>query len=335
MSYFKNKTILITGGTGSWGRELTKRLLPENPKQIRIYSRGEHAQVEMMRSFNDPRLDFYVGDVRDQERLVETTRGVDIIFHLAALKHVPVCERHIWEAIQTNIVGTKAVVEAALLNNVDKAIYVSSDKAVEPINLYGQTKAISEKIFVAANSLPGKTRFACLRAGNVIGTRGSVIPLFVKQIQESDRITVTDKNMTRFFQLVQPVIGLLVETAAKAEGGEIFVPKMPAAKIETLVRVMISKLKNKKIKIEYPGIRPGEKIDEVLVSRTELSRTAELPDYFVILPYDFLTKKYNFSRHRKHMTKRTQEYGSGNITHLGTEEIENLLNKAGYLSYSS
>ncbi len=332
MSQLKGKTIFITGGTGSWGYELTSQILKQDPAEVRIFSRGEHAQIEMAREFGDPRLDFYIGDVRDEERLKETMRGANIVFHLAALKHVPICERHIWEAVQTNIYGTNAVVRAALFNNVDVAVYVSSDKAVEPINLYGETKAIAEKLFVAANSMPGKTRFACLRAGNVIGTRGSVIPFFKKQISSSGKVTLTDKRMTRFFELSGPVIELLLRVAEEACGGEIFIPKMPSANIETLAKVMIEKLSGGTATIEYVGMRPGEKIHELLISESEIDRVAEFPGNFVILPYDFLNKHEKFVGYTGKMTKLAGAYSSGTIPLLEEKEIEAVLKRSGYLS---
>jgi UDP-N-acetylglucosamine 4,6-dehydratase len=332
MSRLKGKTVFITGGTGSWGHELTRQILKNDPAEIRIFSRGEHAQVEMAREFDDLRLNFYIGDVRDEERLMETMRGVDVVFHLAALKHVPICERHIWEAVQTNVYGTNAVIRAALFNDVDVAVYVSSDKAVEPINIYGQTKAIAEKLFVAANSMPGKTRFACLRSGNVIGTHGSVIPLFNSQIANSGKVTLTDKRMTRFFELQETVIELLLRVAEEAHGGEIFIPKMQSVNIETLAKVMIEKLSGGTAKIEYIGMRPGEKIHELLISESEIGRVAEFPNNFVILPYDFLSKREKFSDYMGKMAKLTGAYGSGTIPLLTPKEIENVLRKGGYLT---
>lgn len=332
MSFFRDKTIFLTGGTGSWGHELTRRLLKENPKEIRIYSRGEHAQVEMAREFNDPRLDFYIGDVRDRDRLVETMRGVDIVFHLAALKHVPVCERHIWEAVQTNIHGTNNVIHAASANNVAVAVDVSTDKAVEPINLYGQTKAVAEKLFVAANSLPGETIFACIRAGNVIGTHGSVIPFFIKQIKESNEVTVTDKHMTRFFELEGPVIELLMHVAEAARGGEIFVPKMPSVNIESLAKVMVKNLGNKNTKIREIGTRPGEKVHEILVSESDIARTMEFPAHFVILPYEFLNKRESLPAHKGKIGTLKHAYTSGSIALATEQEIEAILMKAGLLT---
>lgn len=332
MSYFTDKTIFVTGGTGSWGKELIGQLLLDNPKEIRVFSRGEHAQVETMRAFNDPRLNFYIGDVRDRERLIEAMRGVDVVFHLAALKHVPVCERHIWETVQTNVTGTKNVVDAALANNVPRAIYISSDKAVAPVNLYGHTKAISEKLFTTANTLPGQTVFSCIRAGNVIGTHGSVVPLFQAQLARSNKITLTDKRMTRFFEPVHTMIAFLIKAASEAKGGEIIIPKMPSVRVETLAQAMIAKLGNADTKIEDVGIRPGEKIHELLVSNHEISRTAEFPDRFVVLPYNFLLDKASFADYHTHITSMTNEYGSGTIPSLNVEETTSLLKRSGHLS---
>jgi len=270
-------TILITGGTGSWGNELVKQLLQKhNPKEIRIFSRGEHKQVEMKRKFTDPRIKYYIGDVRDKDRLSVVTRDVDVLFHLAALKHVPVCEENPWEAVQTNIIGLQNVIETSIENKVKKVIDVSTDKAVDPFNLYGVTKACGEKLMVAANTSSKDTRFVCVRGGNVLGTNGSVIPLFVEQIKKLNKITVTDERMTRFLMRVEDAIGLVLHATFNSYGGDIFVMKMPGVKIIDLARVMVKRLGNNKTGIDLIGIRPGEKICEVLVSRYEVDHTYDI-----------------------------------------------------------
>lgn len=335
-TFYKNKVILVIGGTGSWGQELVRQLLAEEPREVRVMSRGEHAQVNMMRRFSDfPQLSFYLGDVRDLNRVMEVMQGVDIVFHLAALKHVPICERHIWETVQTNVMGTQNVVEAVRINEVERAIYISSDKAVEPINLYGHTKAISEKIFITANAFPkSKTLFSCIRAGNVLGTQGSVVPLFREQIERHNKVTLTDDRMTRFLVPVPEMISFLVRVSAEAKGGEIFVPKMPAVRIVELAQVMMTTLGNRRTKMEAVGIRPAEKIHELLVSHDEISRTIEFQNYFVIMPYDFILEKLPQLQTYFTQGERVQDlaYSSATAIHLNDKQISQFLRKNGYLS---
>lgn len=285
MFSYKGKTILITGGTGSWGTELVQQLLKKGDvKEIRIFSRGEFQQTEMKRRFNNhPKLNFFIGDVRDLNRLLLVTKGVDYIFHLAALKHVPVCENHPTEAVQTNIAGTSNVIEAALINKAGRVIYAASDKGVDPINLYGITKACAERLIVAANKL-GDTKFICVRGGNIIETRGSVIPLFYEQIKNHNLITLTDYQMTRFFISLPEIIGFILAISPKAYGGEVFVPKAKSAAIKNLAELMIGRFGDKKTGIKVIGSRAGEKIHELLVSKNEAGRTFDMGDYFVVLP---------------------------------------------------
>jgi FlaA1/EpsC-like NDP-sugar epimerase len=327
---FNNKTILITGGSGSWGNELTRQLLKLNPKDIRIYSRGEVKQWIMKRRFNNnPKLKFIIGDVRDKERLKIAFRNVDIVFHLAALKHVPVCEENPNEAVLTNIQGTQNAVDAAIENNVKLFVDVSTDKAVDPLNLYGVTKACGEKLSIAANNAFGKTRFVCVRGGNVIGTNGSVVPLFREQILKNNKITITDERMTRFFITLEEAITLLFKAAQKCVGGEVFVIKMPSAKITDLAEVMINKLGNKNTKKEIVGIRPGEKIHEVLVSRYETKRVIEDENYFIIVP---MIKVSGVEEHYKRKKRiKLDEFNSQNTRQLSKEEIKELLQKEGWL----
>ena len=329
---FKNSTILITGGTGSWGQELTRQLLEKyGTKEIRIYSRGEHRQVEMRRKFQDIRIKYFIGDVRDKDRVRLASDGTDFVFHLAALKHVPVCEQNPWEAVQTNIIGIQNIIEAAIKNNVKKVIYVSSDKAVDPFNLYGVTKACGEKLIIAANLL-NHTKFVCFRAGNVTGTSGSVIPLFREQILKLNAVTLTDKQMSRFFMRLRDVIGLLLRTAIDSIGGEVFVTKMPACKIMDLAEVMLKELGNRRSKIKIIGIRPGEKLYEVLVSRYEMPRTFELDDFFVILPQIKIEETELFYKDRKNSLADMGEFNSNNAHLLSKREMEKLLKKDGWLN---
>ncbi|OUB14298.1 UDP-N-acetylglucosamine 4,6-dehydratase [Bacillus thuringiensis serovar yunnanensis] len=282
----KNKTVLVTGGTGSWGHELVKQLLETNVKEVRIYSRNESLQFKMQKQFKDnKRLTFIIGDIRDSEQLTNACRGVDYIFHLAALKHVPICEFYPSEAMKTNVEGTKNVITAATYNQVEKVIYVSTDKAADPSNTYGMTKALGERFIIQANVKQTNTKFICVRAGNVLGTAGSVVPLFKKQIEEDSQITLTDRHMTRFFLTVESAIKLLFKVIKEGQGGEIFVTKMPACKIQDLAEVLIEDSGRTKIQINELGIRPGEKLTEILLSEEESRASKHFDeDYFVILP---------------------------------------------------
>jgi len=323
------QTILITGGSGSWGNELVKSILNKySPKEIRIFSRGELKQVEMKRKFHDPRIKYIIGDVRDKDKMLLATNGVDTIFHLAALKHVPVCEENPEEAVHTNIIGTENVIYSALENGVKKVVDISTDKAVDPFNLYGVTKACGEKLVIAAN-LHNSTQFVCIRGGNVIGTNGSVVPLFVEQIDKTNEVTITDPRMTRFFMSLEEAIGLVLKATAETVGGEIFVMKMPGCKITDLAEVMIKRLGNSHTRIREIGIRPGEKLFEVLVSRYEVPRTYDLGKYFVILPQINLPKINDFYLQKK-LNNIPESFDSNNAIQLNPEEIEQMLVSDGW-----
>lgn len=331
MEYLLNQAILITGGTGSWGQELTRQLLYNcQPKEIRIYSRGEHKQVGMRRRFNDPRLRFYIGDIRDKSRLMLVGKNVDTIFHLAALKHVPVCEENPWEAIQTNIIGTQNVIETALAHKAKKVVYVSSDKAVDPFNLYGATKSCGEQLILDGNR-HDTTRFVSIRAGNVIGTSGSVVPLFRNQILKNNEVTITHSDMTRFFMRIREAVGLLLKAARDSIGGEILVMKMPACKITDVADVMIEALGNKNTGRRVIGIRPGEKISEVLVSRYEVPFTLDLGAYFVILPITSLKETGNNYKRMNLPRTLTEAYDSHRATRLEKTQIMQLLKQTGWI----
>jgi len=256
---FTNSTFFVTGGTGSWGHELVKQLLYKNPKEIVVFSRNETSQVAMKRAFDDPRLRFCIGDIRDKEALVAASEGADYVYHLAALKHVPVCEDQPLEALKTNVTGTQNVIEAAIENKVKKVIYISTDKAANPSNFYGMTKAIGEKLIMHANLLKSETKFVCVRGGNVLGTNGSVIHIFLKQIREKNEIGITDTEMTRFFLTLEDAIELLFKASEESLGGEIFVMMMPTCKILDLAEVLIEALGRKHVTIKELGVRPGEK----------------------------------------------------------------------------
>ncbi len=325
--------ILVTGGTGSWGNELVSQLLKNYlPREIRIYSRGEHKQVEMKRKFQDSRLKYYIGDVRDRDQLISASKGVDVVFHLAALKHVPVCEENPWEAVLTNIIGIQNVIDASIANKVKRVIDISTDKAVDPFNLYGVSKACGEKLIIAANLISKDTRFACIRGGNVLGTNGSVVPLFKEQISKLNEITITDNGMTRFLMLVEEAIELVLHATVNSFGGEVFVMKMPACKIIELARVMIDKLGDSKTKIKTIGVRPGEKLYEVLVSRYEIPRTFDVGKYFIILPQIKLEETENYYKKMQKIKLKSEEFNSNNTHMLNKSEILSLLNKDGWFN---
>ena len=277
----KGKVILLTGGTGSFGQKFTEIVLAEHdPKAIRIFSRGEFLQMEMARRFDtDPRLRFFIGDVRDKERLQLAMRGADIVVHAAALKQVPACEYNPIEAVKTNINGAANVIDAAIGAAVPKVAFISTDKAVHPVNLYGSTKLVAEKLFVQANSYTqGKLHFSCVRYGNVVGSRGSVIPLFLEQ-QNNGAVTITDKAMTRFLITLDQGVRFVMGSIEKMVGGEVFVPKIPSMRLLDIVEAVAPHAKLRVI-----GIRPGEKLHEVLITPEESRRTIEFDNYYVIEP---------------------------------------------------
>ncbi|CAM4434833.1 polysaccharide biosynthesis protein [Paenibacillus phoenicis] len=327
---FKDQVILVTGGTGSWGYELIRQLLPQDPKEIIIYSRGEAAQVAMSRTFNDERLTFRIGDIRDKEALVAACQNVDIVFHLAALKHVPICEEQPAEALKTNVVGTQNVIEAAIKNKVKKVLYISTDKASNPSNFYGMTKAIGEKLVVYANLIQDETRFVCIRGGNVLGTNGSVIHLFKQQIREQKRVKITDLEMTRFFLTMPEAIQLLFKASRESIGGEIFVMLMPTCRIIDLAEVLIEASGIPDVSIEVTGIRPGERIHELLLSEYE-SRSTVVYDkeYLVIMPALEIVGLRDRYGHLPLVP-----YGELSSEHelMSKEEIRIMLDKGGFLS---
>lgn len=280
---FDNKTILITGGTGSFGVFLLSNLLARfKPKKIIIYSRDELKQFYMQQKFDSPCMRFFLGDVRDGERLKQAMNGVDFVVHAAALKQVPAAEYNPMECIKTNIYGAENVINAAMSNNVDKVIALSTDKAANPINLYGATKLASDKLFVAANNMVGgaRTRFAVVRYGNVVGSRGSVVPFFQKLIEEgADSLPVTDLRMTRFWITLQEGVDFVLTNFRRMRGGEIFVPRIPSIRIVDLAAAMAPNLPTRVV-----GIRPGEKLHEIMCPSDDSHLTLEFADHFVIQP---------------------------------------------------
>lgn len=328
---FKDKTILVTGGTGSWGRTLTRTLLRENPSEVRIFSRNEYAQVLMQREFGyDHRLKFVIGDVRDYDAVEAGCKGADYVFHLAALKHVPVCEHQPTEALKTNVLGTENIIRASIAQKVLKVIDVSTDKAVDPINTYGMTKAIGEKLMIHANYLSKDTRFTCIRGGNVLGTNGSVVPLFIEQLKSGGELTITDSQMTRFFLTLEEAIELLLKAARTAIGGEMFVMKMKACRITDIADALAEHFLGHITPLKEIGMRPGEKLHEVLVSRYESPYTYKYNEqYFVILPSNpsaDLIKQYSYLQ-RVNFT----EYHS-NDSLISNQDIVDLLREGGFIS---
>lgn len=282
---FENSVILVTGGTGSWGQELIRKLLLQKPEKIIIFSRNESSQVNLKRELNDPRVSFCIGDIRDKDALVKACEGIDYIFHLAALKHVPVCEEQPLEALKTNVLGTKNVIDAAIENRVKKVINISTDKAADPVNFYGMTKAIAERLIIDANNHNVETRFINVRGGNILGSSGSVLQLFMKQLKEKSQIRITDKRMIRFFLTTQAATELLLTAASEGKGGEIFVLMMKACKILDMAEVLIETYGITDAELIETGGRPGEKLSEVLISPFEASHSVILQDrYIVILP---------------------------------------------------
>lgn len=280
---FNDKVILITGGTGSFGKKYVTTILKKyTPKKVIVFSRDELKQFEMAQEFTAPQMRYFIGDVRDKDRMREVMQGVDFVIHAAALKHVPIAEYNPMECIRTNIYGAENVIDAALASNVEKVIALSTDKAANPINLYGATKLASDKLFVAANNMTGKrkTRFAVTRYGNVVGSRGSVVPFFEKMIAEgATSLPITDENMTRFWISLQDGVDFVLNNFERMHGGEIFVPKIPSVRIPELASAIAPDLDQHVI-----GIRPGEKLHEIMCPADDSHLTLEFDDHYVLRP---------------------------------------------------
>ncbi|HAC58833.1 UDP-N-acetylglucosamine 4,6-dehydratase (inverting) [Parvibaculum sp.] len=324
---FDNKSVLITGGTGSFGRKYVRTLLEQHkPRRIIVFSRDELKQYEMSQEFSAPQMRYFIGDVRDPERLRQAMRGVDFVIHAAALKQVPAAEYNPMECIKTNVHGAENVIKAAIAEGVEKVMALSTDKAANPINLYGATKLASDKLFVAANNMVGyeKTRFAVVRYGNVVGSRGSVVPFFRKLISEGAKsLPVTDTRMTRFWITLQEGVDFVIRNFARMHGGEIFVPKIPSVRITDLASAMAPDLEQNVI-----GIRPGEKLHETMCPADDSHLTVEFQDHFVIRPtikffrgdVDYLT---NNLEERGETVTQGFEYSSGTNPHfLTVDEIK-------------
>ncbi|MEW6165103.1 MAG: UDP-N-acetylglucosamine 4,6-dehydratase (inverting) [Pseudomonadota bacterium] len=330
---FNEKSILITGGTGSFGKQYIKTIQERyHPRKLIVYSRDELKQFEMEQEFHQPCMRYFIGDVRDRDRLTQAMNGVDFVIHAAALKQVPAAEYNPMECIKTNIHGAENVIQAALANNVEKVIALSTDKAANPINLYGATKLASDKLFVAANNIAGghKTRFAVVRYGNVVGSRGSVVPFFRKRIADGcDHLPITDERMTRFWITLQQGVDFVLKNFERMHGGEIFVPKIPSVRIVDLARAMAPELSHKII-----GIRPGEKLHEIMCPADDSHLTLEFADHFVIKPTIQFSGRVDFMVNRLgeggRMVEQGFEYHSGRNPHfLGIEEIAAFNHMAG------
>ena len=323
---FNNKSILITGGTGSFGRQYVKTLLANyQPKRLVIYSRDELKQYEMQQDFDAPCMRYFIGDVRDKDRMTQAMRDVDFVIHAAALKQVPAAEYNPMECIKTNIHGAENVIAAAIANNVEKVIALSTDKAAAPINLYGATKLASDKLFVAANNMvgQGRTRFSVVRYGNVVGSRGSVVPFFKKLVAEgAESIPITHPEMTRFWITLPMGVAFVLKNFQRMHGGEIFIPKIPSVRIMDLATAYAPNTPTKDV-----GIRPGEKLHEVMCPTDDSYHTYEFEDHYVIAPsIKFHQEDMDFSNsgtgETGHLVEAGYEYQSGSNPHfLSVEEI--------------
>ncbi len=320
---WNNKVVLVTGGTGSFGKKFIKVMLQEyHPAKIIVYSRDELKQHEMRTSgYDDPSIRYFIGDVRDRERLSRALYGVDIVVHAAALKQVPACEYNPMEAIKTNILGSSNVADAAIENGVEKVLALSTDKAVNPINLYGATKLAAEKLLIQSNAYAGgrKTRISCTRYGNVVGSRGSVVPLFLKQ-RESGHLTITDERMTRFWISLEQGVRFVIRCIEQMQGGEVFVPKIPSMRMLDLAKAMAPEAE-----IEIIGIRPGEKLHESLISEDEARTTVELPDMFVVQPASALWFGHHWENLGKPLPDGFRYASNTNTDWLDVEQINALI----------
>lgn len=330
---FSGKKLLITGGTGSFGNAVLKRFLNTDIDEIRIFSRDEKKQDDMRKQYANPKLKFYIGDVRDYRSVLNATRGVDYIFHAAALKQVPSCEFHPMEAVKTNVLGTENVLEAAIQNGVKRVVCLSTDKAVYPINAMGISKAMMEKVMVAKsrNADDDKTVICGTRYGNVMASRGSVIPLFIEQIRAGKALTLTDPNMTRFMMTLADAVDLVLYAFEHGNNGDLFVQKAPAATVETLARALTLMLDKPEHPIQVIGTRHGEKLYEALLSREEMACAEDRGEYFRVPP-DLRDLNYSkFVEQGEEKISRTEDYNSHNTERLDVEGMQRLLLKLNFM----
>ena len=331
---FKDKVLLITGGTGSFGNAILNRFLDTEIKEIRIFSRDEKKQDDMRKKYNSSKLKFYIGDVRDYNSILNATRGVDFVYHAAALKQVPSCEFHPMEAVKTNVLGTENVLEACIANEVSRVVCLSTDKAVYPINAMGISKAMMEKVIVAKsrNVDPTKTVISATRYGNVMASRGSVIPLFLRQIINGDAITITDPNMTRFMMTLNDAVDLVLHAFTHGVNGDIFVQKAPAATIDVLVRALKEITSKPEHQVNVIGTRHGEKLYEALCSREEMFVAEDQGGYYRI-PSD--NRDLNYSQYVEEGEKdlsSIEDYNSHNTERLDVASMIDLLHKLDFIA---
>jgi UDP-N-acetylglucosamine 4,6-dehydratase len=329
---FKNKVLMITGGTGSFGNTVLKRFLSTDVREIRIFSRDEKKQEDMRIAFNNPKLKFYIGDVRDYESVSQAIKGVDYVFHAAALKQVPSCEFYPMEAVRTNVIGTENILNAATVSGVKRVVVLSTDKAVYPINSMGISKAMAEKLMIAKsrNQLADETVFCATRYGNVMASRGSVIPLFVTQLKEGKPLTLTDPNMTRFLMSLEDSVDLVLYAFEHGKQGDIFVQKAPASTVADLAQA-IKELFNKDEPVRVIGTRHGEKLYESLISREEMVKAEDIGGYYRI-PADNRDLNYaQYFSEGEEKISHQEDYTSHNTERLNVEQVKNLLLKLEYI----
>lgn len=324
---FKDKVLLITGGTGSFGNAVLRRFLNTEIREIRIFSRDEKKQDDMRKLYNNPKLKFYLGDVRDENSIVDAMRGVDYVFHAAALKQVPSCEFYPMQAVKTNVIGTENVLNCAINLNVKKVIVLSTDKAVYPINAMGISKAMMERVAVAKsrNLSDEKIMIACTRYGNVMASRGSVIPLFIDQVRQGKDITITDPNMTRFMMSLDQAVELVLFAFENGHNGDIFVQKAPASTIELLAKTLTGLLGHEEHPVQVIGTRHGEKLYETLLTKEEMVHAKDMGDYYRI-PAD--TRDLNYTKYfeeGEEVVTQAHEYHSHNTYQLNQEELRDML----------
>jgi len=329
---FKNKVLMITGGTGSFGNAVLKRFLSTEVREIRIFSRDEKKQEEMRIAINDSKLKFYIGDVRDYDSIHRAMKGVNFVFHAAALKQVPSCEFYPLEAVHTNIIGTENIMNAAIANSVEKVVVLSTDKAVYPINAMGISKAMAEKLMIAKARMQnaGETLLCATRYGNVMASRGSVIPLFVSQLKEGKSLTITDPNMTRFLMSLEDSVGLVLYAFNHAKQGDIFVQKAPASTVADLANA-IKELFNNNEPVRVIGTRHGEKLYESLISREEMAKAEDMGGYYRI-PADNRDLNYaQYFTEGEEELSHIEDYTSHNTERLNVSQVKSLLLKLDYI----
>uniref|UniRef100_UPI00403FD366 polysaccharide biosynthesis protein n=1 Tax=Candidatus Njordibacter sp. Uisw_002 TaxID=3230971 RepID=UPI00403FD366 len=330
---FKDKVLLITGGTGSFGNAVLKRFLSSDIAEIRIFSRDEKKQDDMRKRYSSTKLKFYLGDVRDYQSVLNVTRGVDYIFHAAALKQVPSCEFYPLEAVKTNVLGTENVLEAAVVSGVIKVVCLSTDKAVYPINAMGISKAMMEKVIVAKsrNIEHSHTTICCTRYGNVMGSRGSVIPLFVDLVNSSSPITITDPKMTRFMMTLEDAVDLVIYAFEHGDNGDIFVQKAPAVTIDTLTCAFLGLMGKEEHQVNIIGTRHGEKLYEALLSREEMAGAIDMGDYYRVQPDNRDLNYGKFVEEGDQKVSQLEDYNSHNTKRLNIEEMQKLLLKLEFI----